>query len=49
MIKKMEDIHKLVPFLFLIDSLHARLNSHYEAWSYEKKKHNKITGYRKSV
>ena len=31
------------------DSLHARLSSHYEAWSYKKKKHNKITGYRKSV
>ena len=23
------------------DSLHARLNSHYEAWSYKKKKHKK--------
>ena len=23
------------------DSLHAKLNSHYEAWSYKKKKHNK--------
>ena len=31
------------------DSLHARLNSHYEAWSYKKKKHKKITAYRKSV
>ena len=30
------------------DSLHARLNSHYEA-SYKKKKHRKITAYRKSV
>ena len=26
------------------DSLHARLNSHYEAWSYKKKKHKKIKG-----
>ena len=25
------------------DSLHAMLNSHYEAWSYKKKKHKKIT------
>ena len=31
------------------DSLHARLNSHYEAWSYKKKNTKKITGYRKSV
>ena len=31
------------------DSLRARLNSHYEAWSYKKKKHKKITAYRKSV
>ena len=31
------------------DSLLARLNSHYEAWSYKKKKHKKIKAYRKSV
>ena len=31
------------------DSLHARLNSHCKAWSYKKKKHKKITAYRKSV
>ena len=31
------------------DSLHARLNSHYKAWSYKKKKHKKIKAYRKSV
>ena len=30
-------------FVFNSDSLHARLNSHYEAWSYKKKKHKKIT------
>ena len=30
------------------DSLHARLNSHYEAWSYKKKKHKKVKAYRKS-
>ena len=36
-------------FFFNCDSLHARLNSHYEAWGYRKKKHNKITAYRKSV
>ena len=31
------------------DSLHARLGSHYKAWSYKKKKHKKIKTYRKSV
>ena len=31
------------------DSLHARLNSHFQAWSYKKKKHIKIKAYRKSV
>ena len=31
------------------DSLHTRLNSHYEAWSYKKKKHKKIKAYWKSV
>ena len=36
-------------FFFNWNSLHARLNSHYEAWSYKKKKHKKITAYRKSV
>ena len=35
-------------FFFNWDSLHARLNSHYKAWSY-KKSTKKITGYRKSV
>ena len=33
-------------FFFNWDSLHARLNSHYEAWSYKKKSTIKITGYR---
>ena len=37
-------------FFFLNwDSLHARLNSHYQAWSYKKRSTKKITGYRKSV
>ena len=36
-------------FFFNWDSLHARLNSHYEAWSYKKKKHKKIRVHRKSV
>ena len=30
------------------DSLHTRLNSHYEAWSYKKKKHKKIKAYKLS-
>ena len=33
----------LLIFFFNYDSLHARLNSHYNAWSYKKKKHKKIT------
>ena len=39
-------------YLFIFfnwDSLHARLNSHYEAWSYKKRSTKKITEYRKSV
>ena len=35
--------------IFNCDSLHARLNSHYKAWSYKKKKHKNIKAYRKSV
>ena len=31
------------------DSLHARLNSHYKAWSSKKKKHKKAESYRTSV
>ena len=29
--------------------LHARLSSHYEAWSYKKRKHKKVKAYRKSI
>ena len=36
-------------FFFNWHSLHARLNSHQEAWSYKKKKHKKIRTHRKSV
>ena len=36
-------------FYFNRDSLYTRLDSHYEAWSYKKKKHKKIKAYRKSV
>ena len=31
------------------DSLHARLNSHYKAWSYKKKKQKKIKTYKISL
>ena len=37
-----------VCFIFNQDSLYLTLNSHYEAWSYKKKKH-KNRAYRKSV
>ena len=42
---------KAIGFLvcFNWDSLHARLNSYYKAWSYNKRKHKKIKAYRKSV
>ena len=44
------DMKTMKKFIFLNwDSLHARLNSHYEAWSYKKKKHKKIRAHRKSV
>ena len=38
-------------FFFFLNwySLHARLNSHYEAWSYKKRKHKKVKAYRKSI
>ena len=36
-------------YLFNQDLLHARLNSHYEAWSYKKRSTKKIAGYGKSV
>ena len=44
-------------FIFIIfffffpnqDLLHARLNSHYKAWGYKKKRHKKIKAHRKSV
>ena len=32
--------------VFNWDSLHARLNYDYKAWSYKKKKHKKIKAYR---
>ena len=32
-------------FFFDWDSLYARLNSHYKAWSYKKKRHKKIKAY----
>ena len=37
-------------FLFCYwDSLYERLNSHYKARKYKKKKHKKIKGYKKYV
>ena len=36
-------------FFFNWYSLHARLNSHLEAWSYKKWKHKKVKAYRKSI
>ena len=36
-------------FSFNWDSLHARLHSHYKAWSYKKKKHKNIRVHREST
>ena len=49
-IKKNIEIKSIKNCIFFNwDSLHAKLNSHYEAWSYKKKKNKKINIYRKSV
>ena len=42
-------LSKMTFLFFNWDSHHARLNNHYEAWSYKKKSTKKTTGYRKSV
>ena len=39
----------LIFSLFNWDSPYARLNSHYKAWNYKKKKHKKNEAYTKSV
>ena len=36
-------------FFFDWDSLHARLNNYYKAWSYRKKKHKKVNLFRKNL
>ena len=36
-------------FFFSWYSTHARLSSHYEVWSYKKRKHKKVKAYRKSI
>ena len=47
MISTIINVEALGPFLLFLfvigidDSLHARLNSHYKAWCYEKKKEQK--------
>ena len=32
-------------YVFVWDSLHARMNRHYDAWNYKKKKYKKIKAY----
>ena len=56
LLKRLCSLPTLVPTVFVFvfvffnwDSLHARLNSHYNGWSYKKKKHKKIKAYRKSL
>ena len=48
-LKMMKDISGFFCFFFNWYSLHARLNSHYEAWSYKRRKHKKVKAYRKSI
>ena len=43
------DIITTVQCFFYWKSLHARLNSHYKAYGYKKKKHKTIKAYRKSL
>ena len=47
--KKMCTLYVVMYYFFNWDSLHARLNNHYKAWSYKKNKRKKIKTYRKSV
>ena len=47
--KFINNFHDTVLFFLNWDSLHARLNSHYRAWNYKKKRHKKIKAYRKSL
>ena len=42
-------IKAILLLFFNWDSLHVGLSSHYEAWSYKKKKHKKIKVYQKSA
>ena len=44
-----EYVNTSLAFLKNWDSLHTMPSSHYNAWSYNKKKHKNIAAYRKSV
>ena len=48
-LQTMEDPFGQANNFFNWDSLYAKLNSHFKAWSYTKKKHKKIKAYRKSI
>ena len=37
-----ENIKQIRLIFFNWDSLHARMNNHYEAWSHKKKKHKRL-------
>ena len=47
--RTLASVQRTLALFFNWDSLHARLNSHQEAWSYKKRSTKKITRYRKSV
>ena len=45
----MQEIRRAGIFFFNWYSLHARLSSHYDAWSYKKRNHRKVKAYSKSI
>ena len=46
---KVMDVNAHEKTFFNWDSPHARLNSHYKAWSCKENKHKKVKAYRKSL
>ena len=43
------NLNSTVKSLFYLDLLHAKLNSHYEAGNYKKKKKKRVKTYRKPI
>ena len=47
--KIFEDFIRMIFFFFFLDSLHARLTRHYQAWGYKLRKRKKIKSMQKLV